>query len=51
MLAYTEDEEIVEIPLVRRLRPFPVEPQTIGIAFQVENARITIGVRYVWRAI
>ena len=47
----TEDELIIRIPRVRRLRPVVVEPDPVRIAFQVEQVRIAIGVGIVWYAV
>ena len=39
-----EHELIVRIPLVVRLRPIVVQPQTVIVRFEVENVRIAVGV-------
>lgn len=37
--------------MIRGIRPIVVEPETILIAFQLEDVRVTIGVGSVWHAI
>ena len=50
-LVTTEEELIVEIPLIVRIRPIVVEPQPVLVAFELEDVRIAIRVGSVWRAI
>ena len=51
ILSETKDELVVWIPLVVRIRPIVIQPQTILIPFQLEDVRIAIGVSSVWCAI
>ncbi len=46
-----EDKLIVGVPLVARIRPIVVQPQTVFVPFQVENVRVAVTVSYVRRAI
>lgn len=39
------------IPLVVRIRDVVVQPQTVGITFQVEDVRVAIAVGIVWHAL
>ena len=43
-ISETEDELIVRIPLIAGLGPIAVQPQTIVVAFQLEDVRVAIGV-------
>jgi len=44
-VAKTEDDLVVEIPLVRRIRPIGVEPRlAVVVALDVEHVRVAIGV-------
>lgn len=40
----TEHELVVRIPLVVGFRPIVVQPQTVVVAFQLEDVRVAIGV-------
>ncbi|MEI6490796.1 MAG: four helix bundle protein [bacterium] len=40
----TEHELVVRIPLIVRPRPIVVEPQTVAIAFELEDVRVAVGV-------
>ena len=51
MLSETEDELIVGIPLIRRIRIVAVQPCPVLIAFHVENVRVTVGISIVRHAI
>ncbi|MGB7957626.1 MAG: hypothetical protein WCF77_02175 [Minisyncoccia bacterium] len=51
MLAETEDELIVGIPLVRGIRPVVVQPQTVLVPFQVEDVRVAVAIGSVRHAI
>ena len=46
-----EHELIVGVPVVVRFRPVVVQPQTVSIAFHVENVGIAVTVRIVRGAI
>jgi hypothetical protein len=46
-----ERKLVVRIPPVVRLGPILVQPQTVIVAFQVEDVRVAIPVSDVWRAI
>ncbi len=47
-VAETEDDLIVEIPLIVRIRPIGVEPRlAVVVALDVEDVRIAIGVSFV----
>lgn len=49
--AETEDDTIVEIPLVVRIRPIRAEPTiTIVVALDHEHVRVAVGVGSVCRA-
>lgn len=50
-LSETKDKLILRIPLVVRLSPIAVEPQTIVIVFKLEDVRITVGISCVQRVI
>ncbi len=50
-LSETEDKLILGIPLLLRLRPIVVQPQPVVITIQVEDIRVTVLVRSVYRAI
>ena len=43
-LSETENKLVLRIPLVVRLRPIVIEPQSIVIVFQVEHVRIATGI-------
>ena len=43
-LAETEHELVARIPLVAGLRPTAVQPQTVVVALQLEDARVAAGV-------
>ena len=43
----TEHKLVVRIPRVVGFRPIVVQPQTIVVAFEVEDVRVVIGVRIV----
>lgn len=43
-LATTENDLIVEIPLVVRIRPVVVQPRAVLIALAVEDVRVAVGV-------
>lgn len=47
----TEHKLVVRIPGVVGLRPIVVQPQTIVVAFEVEDVRVATLVRIVWCAI
>jgi hypothetical protein len=49
--AEAEDEHVVRIPLIVGFRPIVVQPQTVGVAFHVENVRVAIAIGFVRRAI
>ncbi|MEK7587232.1 MAG: hypothetical protein AAB457_00210 [Patescibacteria group bacterium] len=51
MLSKTENKRIVEIPIIARIRPIAIEPQTAFVAFQFEDVRVAVPVSFVWRAI
>lgn len=51
VLSKTKDEFILGIPLVRRISPIIIQPQTILIAFEFEDIRIAIAISNVRRAI
>lgn len=40
----TKRELVVRIPIVRRLRPIVVQPQTVVVAFELEDVRVAVGV-------
>jgi len=44
ILSETEDELVLRIPLVRRLRPVVVQPQPIVIVFKVEDVQVPVGI-------
>ena len=44
IVSETEDKLILGIPLVVRLRPIVVQPQTINVSFQLEDIGIAIPV-------
>lgn len=50
-LAETEEELVLKIPLIARLRPIVIEPQTILIALDLEDVRVPVGVGSAWHAI
>lgn len=51
-VAETEDQLIVEIPLVVRVDPIGVEPRLAAVAaVDAEHVRVAVGVRYVQRFI
>ena len=43
-LAETEHELVVRIPLVVGFRPIVVQPQTVVVAFQLEDVLVAVGV-------
>jgi len=43
-LAATENDLIVEIPLVVEIRPVVVQPRTVLIALAVEDVRVAVGI-------
>lgn len=47
MLATTENDLILEVPLIVRIRPVVVEPQSVLIVFDVEDTRIAVGIGFV----
>ena len=47
----TEHELVVRIPLVVGFRPIVVQPQTVVVAFQLEDVRVAVGVCVVRRVI
>ena len=51
VLSKAEDKLILGIPPVVGIRPIVVQPQTIGIAFQVEDVRVVVAVGIAWQAI
>lgn len=51
ILSGTKHKIVLGIPLVPRISPIVVQPQTIVVAFQVEDVRIAIGVCFVRYAI
>ncbi len=50
-LSKAENKLVVGIPPVTRVRPIVVQPETVFVAFQVENIRVAVAVSNVWRAI
>ncbi|MEK7136797.1 MAG: hypothetical protein AAB853_00785 [Patescibacteria group bacterium] len=50
-LAATEDDLIVEIPLVVWIRPVVVQPRAVLVALAVEDVRVAVGIGSVSRAI
>lgn len=47
ILSKTENKLIVKIPMIIRVRPIAIQPETIIIAFQLEHVRIAIGISLV----
>lgn len=47
----TEHQWVVAVPDVVRVGIVPVDPRTVGIAFDVEHVQVAISVRYVSSAI
>jgi hypothetical protein len=45
IVSETERKLVVRIPRVVGFRPIVVQPQTVVIAFEVEDVRVSIGVR------
>lgn len=45
--AETEEERVLGIPPVVRLRPVVVEPEAVLVALDVEHVRVAVGVGYV----
>lgn len=43
-LATTENDLIVEIPMVVGIRPVVVQPRTVLVALTVEDVRVTVGI-------
>ena len=43
----TERKLVGRIPLIVGLRPIVVEPQTVVVAFEVEDVRVAIAVRII----
>ncbi len=50
-VATTEEERVIGIPPVVRLRPIVVQPETVVIAFAVEDVRVPVGIGSVQCAI
>jgi hypothetical protein len=50
-LAATENDLIVEIPLVVRVRPVVVQPRAVLVALAIEDVRVAVGIGSVSRAI
>jgi hypothetical protein len=50
-LATTENDLIVKIPLVVRVRPVVVQPRAVLVALAAEDVRVAVGIGSVPRAI
>jgi len=47
----TKDKLVIGIPCVVRIRPIIVQPQTVIIAFHIEDVRVTIAIDSMHRAV
>lgn len=51
MLSETEHKGVVRIPMIVRISPVVVQPETVLIVFDVEHLRIPVGISFVWYTI
>ncbi|MCX6812366.1 MAG: hypothetical protein NTW79_01960 [Candidatus Berkelbacteria bacterium] len=47
ILSEAEQKAVAGIPMIRRIRPVVVQPQTVRVAIQVEDIRLAVTVCYV----